>query len=762
MTTPPDAVTPDATPDAPGPGTARTLALRWAPLLILVAAWLTHGSVRSNGWVLDDVRLVRDDVRVARGPGAISGLLSGPWFPSDTASGPYGPLVQASFALEAPLWREDDGALSPGGFHLTNLFLHGLCALLVFAVLLQLLPRRPIVAVAAGLLFAAHPLHAGTVGPLMGRGELLATLFSLLTVLTWRAYGGTRPAWVPLSALCWLLALLAKEVAIGVPLALFVLDRAVPPAGGRAPAGRGLLAYAAFALPLLVFFQSWSGPGAPLLDATAQGAGTGFLVGATGLVRGVLSALVPAGLRGDHSDEMVAGTGYVLGTAATWTLVLVLAVTLLVLVRTARGRAGRLDTLWWLLLALGVPAILLARIGAPIESRFAYLVLLPVFALLGGFVEALARRAGRVEPFTLARGALACLLVVACYAALSRQEARAWRDDTAFHRRLLDRNPQHIAAMIRLSRAQRLTARELRLEATLLPTSDPRHRMLITKRNEAAEKALAWARRAVRHELGRNSTSAWREYGFSQLDTDSSASALRSLERARSLDPVLRAPPAEVAERYPASRVYAAAEVYYAIGKARQAVGQRESSADAFLTAATLDPRRLDYVEHAGMMLCRVNRYAEGLPLLREALRRATSDRDRERIDEAIKEAQTSAKRIADRFFREGHDAENRGDVKQAIGAYERATEVNPLKVEAWISAGWLRGHYLGSYEMAWARFAKAEEILEGGVRRGSISKDDPRFKRIRLLREELARQKAVEDAEEAEEDARYAREHAK
>lgn len=744
--------TSDLPPDAPAaPDAGAAGWLRWGPLVVIAIAWIAHESARQNGWVLEDVRLVRDDTDVARGPAAVAGLLAGGWMPSETASGPYGPVTRASFAIEAPIWRDGVHGLSPGGFHLTNLLLHGLCALLLLRVLVVLLPGRPVVALAGAALFAAHPLHAGTVGPLMGRGELLATLFSLLTVLAWRAYGGRHPTWLPLAALCWLLAILAKEVAIGLPLVLLVLDRALPPerAGGT-PLTRAA-AYGVFLVPLVIFLATWTGPGASTADLPAQGLGARLLLGLEGWARALLAIVVPVGLRGDHTDEALPATGYAVEGLALVVAIAMGLLSLLVLARVRRGRGSAFATVWLCMLALALPAAALARAGAPLETRFAYLLSLPAFAAAGLLLESLALQRGRLEGFPLARTALVGGVAVACLVGLSHREARAWRNDAAFHERLLDRNPQHVRAMVRLAATQRRSANEFRAEASRLLADDPRRNLLHVQREDALAQALAWARRAVRHELGRNSADAWRELGFAELADDHSAQALRALEKARQLDPLLTAPPGNLAGRYPPERVEAAAEVYHAIGRSREALGQREAAADAYHTASLLAPGRLDYLERAGMTLCRVNRYAEGLRLLRDALRRTTDAADRKRIKEAIDNALRSARRIAGDYLRRGRVAEGKGEghYREAVEAYERATEVNPMLVEAHIRAGWLRGWWFGNYEMAEARFEHAQRLLRDAVKRGTIEKDDPRFEEIEQHRRELARQKAQEDAEE-------------
>ena len=139
-------------------------------------------------------------------------------------TGEYRPLVIASFALEYALWGEN-----PLGYHVVNVLLHGCNSLLVLWLGLYLLRSRSM-GTGAALLFALHPIHTEAVNPVVGRCDLLSTLFfllSLLLFLQWRRGEGRGErerlclfaAWFS-----YFLALLAKESAILLPLILFLLE----------------------------------------------------------------------------------------------------------------------------------------------------------------------------------------------------------------------------------------------------------------------------------------------------------------------------------------------------------------------------------------------------------------------------------------------------------------------------------------------------------------------------------------------------------
>ena len=144
------------------------------------------------------------------------------WFsPAEIeGEGHYWPLTYTTFWLEHQLW----GSFWAPGFHATNLLLHCANAVLVWHLLRRLgaLPVWWAWAVAA--LFAVHPVHAEAVVWVIGRKDLLATLFYLGTALAWlRAW--QEPAatsWYGIALLLFAAGLLCKSIGITLPIALLL------------------------------------------------------------------------------------------------------------------------------------------------------------------------------------------------------------------------------------------------------------------------------------------------------------------------------------------------------------------------------------------------------------------------------------------------------------------------------------------------------------------------------------------------------------
>lgn len=125
----------------------------------------------------------------------------------------YRPLTFLSHALDWQIWRTH-----PAGFHLTNVFLHAVNAMLVFV-----LGRRldgSTTGLVAGLLFALHPASHEAVYWISARFDLLATCLTLAALVL--VCGPPRGYLFGL--LAFGLALLAKESALALPVMVGAYD----------------------------------------------------------------------------------------------------------------------------------------------------------------------------------------------------------------------------------------------------------------------------------------------------------------------------------------------------------------------------------------------------------------------------------------------------------------------------------------------------------------------------------------------------------
>jgi len=189
-------------------------------------------------FVFDDVPIVERNERLDH-VSAIPGLFLDSYWGDYAQGGIYRPLTLAGFAVERALF----GRESAVGFHVTNALLYGLCAALL-ARLAATLGLSPATAGAAGVLFAAHPIHVEAVAPLVGRSELAAGCFVLVALgSSARREPGWRAALIASAAL--LCALFSKETGLAAVPALlilpFVRESLAAHASGGAPTWRDLL-----------------------------------------------------------------------------------------------------------------------------------------------------------------------------------------------------------------------------------------------------------------------------------------------------------------------------------------------------------------------------------------------------------------------------------------------------------------------------------------------------------------------------------------
>jgi tetratricopeptide (TPR) repeat protein len=135
----------------------------------------------------------------------------------------YYPLVHTSFWIEFRLW-----GLHPAGYHLVNICLHTVAAILLWRILLIL--ELPGAWVAAAI-FALHPIQVESVAWITERKNVLSAVFYLgaaLAYLRFEGFGGSHKSrasnkWYALAAFLFLCALLSKTVTASLPAALLLV-----------------------------------------------------------------------------------------------------------------------------------------------------------------------------------------------------------------------------------------------------------------------------------------------------------------------------------------------------------------------------------------------------------------------------------------------------------------------------------------------------------------------------------------------------------
>jgi len=177
--------------------------------LLLYLPTLRHDFIQ-----FDDQQYVTENPRVQTGL-SIGGLRWAFGF----HAGNWHPLTWLSHMLDCQLY-----GLNPAGHHFTNLLLHAANTMLLFLGLRLLTSTTWRSAIVAAL-FAWHPLHVESVAWIAERKDVLCAFFWLLTLYIYGGYAAqpSRPRYLATLG-CFVLALMAKPMAVTLPFVLLLLD----------------------------------------------------------------------------------------------------------------------------------------------------------------------------------------------------------------------------------------------------------------------------------------------------------------------------------------------------------------------------------------------------------------------------------------------------------------------------------------------------------------------------------------------------------
>jgi tetratricopeptide (TPR) repeat protein len=178
---------------------------------IVAATFLVYLTAIRGGFIWDDPQHITDNatLRDARG------LLDMWTVPSSLPQ--WYPLVHTTFWIEYHLW-----GVSPIGYHIDNVLLHIINALLLWRVLVVL--KIPGAWLAAAI-FAVHPVEVESVAWITERKNVLSCAFYLLALLSYlRFLDLPKKRWVYfLSLMFFLAALFSKTVTATLPATILVI-----------------------------------------------------------------------------------------------------------------------------------------------------------------------------------------------------------------------------------------------------------------------------------------------------------------------------------------------------------------------------------------------------------------------------------------------------------------------------------------------------------------------------------------------------------
>lgn len=342
----------------------------------------------------------------------------------------YYPLLHSVFWIEHKLWGE-----STLGYHLVNILLHSMAALMVVLILRRLFVPG---AWLAGIIFALHPVHVESVAWISELKNTLSTVLYLGAMLSYLRFDHERrPAWYGAALSLFLLAMLSKTVAASFPAALLVIFWWK----------QGRLRWKEDVLWLLPFFVTSVAGG--MLTAWverkligAEGVEFSLTWGERWLVAGrafwfyLGKLLWPTELIFIYPRWEVRHEGW-----GQYGFLIAFALLMLVLWKLRRHVRAPLAAMLFFIGSL-FPALgffnVYPFVFSFVADHFQYLASLGVISLVSaGLALQIRRKAG----WRLAAGRMGCATLVAVLATLTYRQSRLYSDVETLYRKTIDSNP---------------------------------------------------------------------------------------------------------------------------------------------------------------------------------------------------------------------------------------------------------------------------------------------------------------------------------
>lgn len=418
----------------------------WLPAILGLLVAAAYANSLSAPFVLDDFRSIVENASIR----SISPEILTP----APGTGLFlRPLTNLSFAINYAT-----GKLSPFGYHLVNIALHLIAALLLLALMRQSAraagagPLTGAACAAAAFLWALHPLGTAAVTNVAERATVLWVLFLWASLyFLGRARSGGRPRrWETACAASFFLALCSKQDAVAIAPILLLYD-AVFFSGGVREAlkeNRGFYALV-FCLGLGAGLAFLAGGGVPALGQESVSAFSYLSRQPAAVCRYLRLCLWPAGLTLDYGP-LAPGEAKSIACAA------------LLLVLAGLSAWGLYRRSWWgfcgglFFLAL-VPSSSVYPLSTELAEHRAYAPLAAVMAL-AAVLPAAAMQGARRLPGILPAAALA--LVLALFFAATVARNRDYRSSQAIWEDTLDKAPENVNAMMGLADALRASGRD--------------------------------------------------------------------------------------------------------------------------------------------------------------------------------------------------------------------------------------------------------------------------------------------------------------
>ena len=350
------------------------------------------------------------------------------------------PLTWLSHALDYALF-----GLDPWGHHFVNVLIHSFNSVLVFGLVIVLISFRKeridnkmlLAAGVAAILFGIHPQHVESIAWVSERKDVLCLFFILLTLISYVFYvEKTRRFWYFVTLICFVLALLAKPMAVTVPVILLLMD-VYPLHRTRLTASVHIVSYQKLALEKIPFFMftvcsiilTLFAQQAAMFPIEHFGIISRFLNAFNTLFLYIAKFIFPVGLSPFYSLNI--GINIVENPAVLAPLLGTLCITLLCIYLWFQKKYYWLIT-WLFYLVTLSPVIGIIQVGGQAAAdRYVYLPTIPFYILLGlGFSQLLYAEKIKTSIKLGSIMGLLCISLVLTH--LTQKQTYIWKNDFIF------------------------------------------------------------------------------------------------------------------------------------------------------------------------------------------------------------------------------------------------------------------------------------------------------------------------------------------
>jgi protein O-mannosyl-transferase len=569
----------------------------WISLALALAVFAIYFQVRNFEFVgYDDPEWVVQNIHIRGGltPSSIA------WAFRTGYAANWLPMTWLSYMLGVGLY-----GLASGWHHLTNVFLHALNTVLLFAVLRRMTGARWPSAFVA-LLFGIHPLHVESVAWISERKELLSGLFWFLSMWAYLRYvQRPRAGAYILLVLAFCGGLMSKPMIVTLPLALLLLDywplqRWKTTALGRLILEKvPLLALSAAGSAITLLVQQRAGAISSIAEVPFR-----FRIenGLASYLAYIFQFFWPARLAVLYPYATDLSAGRVIGTAAALTAITALAI-------AEPKRRPYLTVGWFWFAGTLVPVIGLVQVGVQSRSdRYMYIPLIGLSIMVAwGLREVaghLAERGAAVRSLAVALAAGAC-----CACGMVAWSTTAhWRNTVTLFRHAIEVTDDNWAALTVLS--QTLLKQDRVEEAMpyvdealrLRPNLPEAHINFGAALSERGDFDAAAAQYRIALKSDPDNPDAHEGLGVVLTEKGQFAEALANLDVAEKISP-------------------GDADIHYNLGRLYGVSGRPDLAAAEFGETVQLQPENAEARFNLGTAYAAQERFSEACDQFREALR---------------------------------------------------------------------------------------------------------------------------------------------